>query len=316
MSAKKDRDNERDPIRRRLLHWKWRQALRKETRIWTSRETAQVLSEFKGLSRLDMISHAPVERNIPAKRPDDEDFAKSLADVYARPTPPTKPLPHESMRDVRKFTMGELQKVLQFLARNKSADTAGIALEHLLHLPHSVLQNILDEYNVCINKGFFPKDWLHTIFTMLPKSGDASKTSNWRPIAIQKILYKVFSKMVWLRIAPLLEAAQCKDQCAYRPGYGSDEALHCVEYMTGFAHAFKVDLWIVSLDLSKAFDKVFHECVIEAILEQGVDEAHACLLQELYWEQTGQVGSSDWFQIFSGVRQGDVLRSALLYSTP
>ena len=117
--------------------------------------------------------------------------------------------------------------------------------------------------------------------------------------------------LVWLRIAPLLEAAQCKDQCAYRPGYGSDEALHCVEYMTGFAHAFKVDLWIVSLDLSKAFDKVFHECVIEAIFEQSVDEAHACLLQELYWEQTGQVGSSDWFQIFRGVRQGDVLSPSL-----
>ena len=79
---------------------------------------------------------------------------------------------------------------------------------------------------------------------------------------------------------------------------------HCIECMTGFAHAFKKDLWIVSLDLSKAFEKVFHECVIEAIMEQGVDEAHACLLQELYWEQTGQVGADAFFELFRGVRQG------------
>ena len=142
---------------------------------------------------------------------------------------------------------------------------------------------------------------------MLPKPGDASKASNWRPIAVQRILYKILAKMLLSRISPRLEAAQGKDQCAYRPGFGADEALHCVEHMVGFAQAFNQDLWIVSLDLSKAFDKVFHESVIEAILQQGVDEAHACLLQELYWGQTGQVGTSDVFQLFRGVRQEDVL---------
>ena len=231
--------------------------------------------------------------------------------VYSREEPPERPLPSSAMRNVPHFTMAELQKALKALSRNKSADCAGIALEHLLHLPRVVLQAIVDQYNCCLDEGAFPKDWLHTVFTMLPKSGDASKTANWRPIAVQRMLYKVFAKMLWLRIEPTLEAAQCKDQCAYRSGYGADEALFYVEYMTGFAHAFKEDLWIVSLDLTKAFDKVFHECVIEAIIEQGVDEAHACLLQELYWEQTGQVGASDVFELFRGVRQGDVLSPCL-----
>ena len=146
---------------------------------------------------------------------------------------------------------------------------------------------------------------------MLPKSGDPAKTENWRPIAILRILYKIFAKMLWQRISTTLEAQQCKDQCAYRPGYGVDDALHSIEYMTGFAHAFKTDLWIVSLDLSKAFDKVYHECAIQAILEQWVDEAHACLLQELYWQQTGQVGTSSVFELSRGVRQGDVLSPCL-----
>ena len=263
------------------------------------------------MSRLDVLCHVPVEREIPAKRPSDGELARALADVYSRETPAERPLPRTALRDVPPFSTAELRAALRKLARNKAADSEGIALEHISQLPLRAKKLILGQYNKCLNDGAFPKEWLHTTFTMLPKPGDASKASNWRPIAVQRILYKILAKMLLSRISPRLEAAQGKDQCAYRPGFGADEALHCVEHMVGFAHAFKQDLWIVSLDLSKAFDKVFHESVIEAILQQGVDEAHASLLQELYWGQTGQVGTSDVFQLFRGVRQGDVLSPCL-----
>ena len=100
--------------------------------MWKTRQASQALTEFKGLLRLDAISHFPVERQIPATRPNDEDFAQALAAVCSRDVRTGRPLPRSTLRDVQHFTMTELQKALKALARNKSADCVGIALEHLL----------------------------------------------------------------------------------------------------------------------------------------------------------------------------------------
>ena len=76
-----------------------------------------------------------------------------------------------------------------------------------------------------------------------------------------------------------------------------------------------IAVWIVSLDLSKAFDRIHWPTLWVALREPGVPEHLVRLLENAYAEQFGGVmgewGKSRSFSITGGVRQGCVLMPRL-----
>ena len=75
---------------------------------------------------------------------------------------------------------------------------------------------------------------------------------------------------------------------------------------------FQFPLWLVSIDLRKAFDRVDHAALFAALENQGLDLQYINLLRALYSKQEGCVDGIR-FDIKRGVRQGDVL-SPLLFN--
>ena len=68
-------------------------------------------------------------------------------------------------------------------------------------------------------------------------------------------------------------------------------------------------------DYAKAFDSVDHKKLWQILKEMGIPDHLTCLLRNLYAGEeatvrTGQ-GTTDWFQIGKGVRQGCILSSCL-----
>eukprot|EP00973_Karenia_brevis_P031940 4407796-Karenia_brevis.AAC.1 len=57
-----------------------------------------------------------------------------------------------------------------------------------------------------------PASWKQSCITVLYKKGDPKLPSNYRPITILQILYKLFAKVILSRIRGTLEAAQPVDQ--------------------------------------------------------------------------------------------------------
>ena len=70
-------------------------------------------------------------------------------------------------------------------------------------------------------------------------------------------------------------------------------------------------IWIISLDLSKVFDRVHWPSLWRALSQQGISDHTIWLLQNLYKDQTGQIAetnaSSKLLDIEQGVREGCVL---------
>ena len=69
------------------------------------------------------------------------------------------------------------------------------------------------------------------------------------------------------------------------------------------------------IDYAKTFDCVDHNKLWKILKEMGIPDHLACLLRNLYAGQeatvrTGQ-GTTDWFQIGKGVRQGFILSPCL-----
>ena len=81
--------------------------------------------------------------------------------------------------------------------------------------------------------------------------------------------------------------------------------------MIGKTIDWHLPLWMISLDLRKAFDRIQFGPLFEALRDQGVPDAYVQLLGLLYKDQKGTVNGSAFFDIQRGVKQGDVISSML-----
>ena len=77
------------------------------------------------------------------------------------------------------------------------------------------------------------------------------------------------------------------------------------------------NIYFCFIDYAKAFDSVDHNKLWKILQEMGIPDHLICLLRNLYARQEATVrtghGTTDWFQIGKGVRQG-CIRSPCLFN--
>ena len=80
-------------------------------------------------------------------------------------------------------------------------------------------------------------------------------------------------------------------------------------------HEFQKNIYFCFIDYAKAFDCVDHNKLRKIVKEMGMPDHLTCLLRNLYAGQEATVrtghGTTDWFQIGKGVRQGCILSPGL-----
>ena len=83
----------------------------------------------------------------------------------------------------------------------------------------------------------------------------------------------------------------------------------------GKAREFQKNIYFCFIDYAEAFDCVDHNKLWKILKEMGIPDHLTCLLRNLYAGQEETVrtghGTTDWFQIGKGVRQGCILSPCL-----
>ena len=81
------------------------------------------------------------------------------------------------------------------------------------------------------------------------------------------------------------------------------------------AREFQKNIYFSFIDYGKAFDCVDHNKLWKILKEMGIPDHLICLLKNVYAGQEATVrtgrGTTDWFQIGKGVRQGCILSPCL-----
>ena len=299
---------------RRVLTFQIHRLHRVEVRKWKSRNLAQHLHNPSKWNSLRGMPFRTGSRTVSQPPPVDE-FANMLEVLFAgNPSDPQRP----DLLTEPGWTLDELAKAIQKLKLDKAVDECGLAAELLKHLPDLYLQKLLDLYNHVLCNGEVPSGWRRTVFTMLGKHVRAKSVSDFRPIASVRVLYKTFAYMILGRIEHCLENSQPEEQHGFRSGRRLEEHLVTANLVGDKLFAANRPLWIASLDLSKAFDRINWDALWQSLLEHGVSAHMVWILQLLYCEQTGEVkgtwGNSTVFPIKAGVRQGCVLSPRLFCS--
>ena len=78
----------------------------------------------------------------------------------------------------------------------------------------------------------------------------------WRPICLQGVDIKIIAKILATRLKNALEYVIHKDKVGFRAGKYIGETLQFIMDLMGKAEKDKIDGFILSLDIEKAFDSV------------------------------------------------------------
>ena len=103
-------------------------------------------------------------------------------------------------------------------------------------------------------------------------------------------------------------------QAGFRKGRGTRDQIANICWIMEKAREFQKNIYFCFIDYAKAFDSVDHNKLWKILKDIGIPDDLTCLLRNLYARQeaTGH-GTTDWFQIGKGVRQGCIL-SLCLYN--
>ena len=233
------------------------------------------------------------------------DFADMLENIFHRhPGIPTRPLQLTEPN----WSLQELKGAIERMKANKASDECGLVAELLHFAPENVVTALVGIMNQILHTGQVPSSWQKTMFQMLPKTKNARTTKDFHPFANIRLMYQTFAYLILGRIEEPLEDAQPEEQHGFRTKRRIEEHLLSANMVIDKTLLANKPSWILSLNLSKAFDCVDWDALWSGLRLHGVSVHLIWLLQLMCSNQTGQIsGHSDVsreFCIKAGVRQG------------
>lgn len=229
-----------------------------------------------------------------------------------RPTPTQKAAAHDLL--ATPFTATELSTALSLL-KDSCPGEDRLSLAELRTIPEGDILHLFSEIN---RLGVVPEAWKQVIVVPIPKPrADPSLPTNLRGISLQPTLKKVYSIIVNQRIVQWAETTGIlpKTQNGFRPGRVTSNNAFVVRILHESAVRLDKRLFLVSLDLAKAYDSVNREKLFLLLRAWGLQGQIFNVLNELYSDTFASIRRdgffSDVFPQDMGVAQGDPLSCIL-----
>ena len=168
-------------------------------------------------------------------------------------------------------------------------------------------------FKQALTTGVFPSEWKKGNIVHCYKKGDKQNLKNYRPVSLLPICGKFFERLIFnaMFIFFLANNLLAPNQPGFKPGDSCINQLLSITYeiYSSSDDGFKVRS--VFLDISKAFDKVWHEGIIFKLQQNGISDDLLNILSDFLRNRKQRVTlngqSSSWTNVNAGVPQGSIL---------
>ena len=167
----------------------------------------------------------------------------------------------------------------------------------------------------CLRRGLFPAVWKYANIMPVHKKNEKNLKENYRPISLLPIFGKILEKLMYDSLYSHLVSHELlnPNQSGFRPGDSTISQLLQITHTIFKALDCNppLDVRSVYLDISKAFDSVWHNGLLYKLKRCGVSGQLLLLIQSFLKDRkqrtvlNGQ--SSNWGDISAGVPQGSIL---------
>ena len=211
---------------------------------------------------------------------DDKGKADALNDFFASQSninDNDDPLPEfyyatDARLDHIAITYEEIRIILKNLTTNKATGPDSISNKLLKECADSLCGPLTYIFNRSLSLGIYPDDWKEAMITALFKKIDPSLTKNYRPISLLSCISKIFEKCIFNHTYPYFIDNELLPD--YNSGFRqNDSAINRIiamleEIYIGLDE--HEDCLFVSLDISKAFDRVWHRGLLFKLRQLGI----------------------------------------------
>jgi hypothetical protein len=248
-----------------------------------------------------------------------EAFSKFFAEQQTIPPnllnkalPPTIFLTPERLISIN-TSPEEVQKILKSLDIGKANGADGISNKLLKECSSAIAKPLSDLLNKSFNIAKVPSAWKKSNICPIHKKDDRSIISNYRPIALLSCVGKVQERVVYLRIYKYLKVNKLLTW--KNSGFKElDSAMNQLVFITDKIYkALEAghEICLVFLDVSKAFDRVWHAGLLHKAKCMGITGSLLNWLGDYLTNRkiraaiNGQSG--EWQPVNAGVPQGSIL---------
>ena len=205
--------------------------------------------------------------------------------------------------------MDYIAKIIRNLDPNKADghDMIGIHMLKLcgntVYKPHQLI------FRSCIENGKFPSEWKKANVVPVHKKGNKQTLENYLPLSLLPICGKIFERLIYNSLFEFFIANELIFSNQSGDSYINQLLSVTHEIYKSFDDGYKIKG--VFLDISKAFDKVWHNGLIYKLKQNGVSGDLLNLIIDFLDARKQRVvlngQYSSWASVKAGVPQGSIL---------
>ena len=218
-----------------------------------------------------------------------------------------------------RITQKEIKSCILKLKPGKTVGMDRISAEMIKASVDQLLPVYDKLFNSIFRKGFYPSNWKESFIVPLFKSGSHKDPSNYRGIAINSALSKVFSMILTHRLESFAKDNQLIDdtQIGFRKGSRTvDHMFLLTTLVDKYVKKLKSPLYVCFVDFRKAYDSVWRHALLYKLSRLNINGLFFNIINSMYENnkmciKVKNSHRSHFFTSNIGVRQGDAISPIL-----
>ena len=209
----------------------------------------------------------------------------------------------------------DILSILKSLDANKDHGHDDISVRMLKMSSKSILNPLKLLFENCLQTGIFPDQWKKANIVPIHKKSDKQLLQIYRPVSLLPICGKFFERIIFNDLFKYFKEKNLlpPHQSGFIPGDS------CVQQLIAIIHEIyksydcspSLEVLSVFLDISKAFDKVWHDGLLYKLKCNGINGGLLKLIGSFLLDRHQRVvlngQTSKWNKITDGVPQGSIL---------
>ncbi|GBB91144.1 hypothetical protein RclHR1_01830003 [Rhizophagus clarus] len=215
-------------------------------------------------------------------------------------------------------SLEEWLSTVSSIPNGKAPDPSMITYEMLKHLGPTTNSLLLTLIRKCFASADIPDLWRQAIVFPIPKPHEwRCQLKNTRPITLLEVIRKSLVKLFYNRLSAILTAHNVLKggNFAGLPGRTCRDPIITLESIIHDANHYNSRLWILSQDISKAFDSVNLTMLRFALERIRLPASAITFILSLFMNRSNQIftayGETSFYRVRIGIDQGEVISPLL-----